>query len=202
MASSGERATPMATFTIERLRRAPERYIQQHDPRRASARTCPHPAANRRSPPAAAPPSALDGLLGLRLAALSRWYETAPVPPSGTAALRQRRRAARGGRRSRARCSRRCRPSSGAFGRDAAPPNAARTLDLDIVAIGRHSCAPRPTRCCRIRACTSAPSSSRRCWTWRPTGTILASAAARAPAGRAARPRACSHLRDGALGLG
>jgi 2-amino-4-hydroxy-6-hydroxymethyldihydropteridine diphosphokinase len=77
----------------------------------------------------------LDGVAGLRLAALSRWYETAPMPPSGQplyvngvarlegcvdpeillAALQG---------------------IEQAFGRVRGVTNAARTLDLDIVAMG------------------------------------------------------------------
>ena len=79
---------------------------------------------------------ALDALPGLRLKGLSRWYETEPVPPSGQpfyvngvalltgnvepvgllAALQS---------------------IEHAFGRVRGEPNAPRTLDLDIVAIGR-----------------------------------------------------------------
>jgi 2-amino-4-hydroxy-6-hydroxymethyldihydropteridine diphosphokinase len=81
---------------------------------------------------------ALRDLPGLRLQAVSHWYETAPVPPSGQppyvngmvrlkpigpmpdpAALLARLQAIE------ARC-----------GRQRGLPNAARTLDLDIVAIG------------------------------------------------------------------
>ncbi len=79
--------------------------------------------------------AALDGVAGLRLAALSRWYETAPMPPSGQppyingvahleghadpeillAALQR---------------------IEHAFGRVRGVVNAARTLDLDIIAVG------------------------------------------------------------------
>jgi 2-amino-4-hydroxy-6-hydroxymethyldihydropteridine diphosphokinase len=78
---------------------------------------------------------ALDGVAGLRLAALSRWHETAPMPPSGQppyvngvarlegcadpaillAALQQ---------------------IEQRFGRTRGAVNAARTLDLDIIAMG------------------------------------------------------------------
>jgi 2-amino-4-hydroxy-6-hydroxymethyldihydropteridine diphosphokinase len=85
--------------------------------------------------------AALDALPGLRLRALSRWYLTAPVPPSGqppyvnaVAALRCEPGTAR--------------PDPGALlaalqaiearaGRTRGEPNAARTLDLDIIAMGR-----------------------------------------------------------------
>jgi 2-amino-4-hydroxy-6-hydroxymethyldihydropteridine diphosphokinase len=81
---------------------------------------------------------ALDGLAGLRLRALSRWYATAPVPPTpgvpdyvnGVALLEGRA------------------PDPGAllaalqtieaaFGRTRPYPNAPRTLDLDLLAIGQ-----------------------------------------------------------------
>jgi 2-amino-4-hydroxy-6-hydroxymethyldihydropteridine diphosphokinase len=79
---------------------------------------------------------ALAGLPGLRLVAVSRWYETAPVPPSGQppyvngiallraagpvdpAALLAALHAVEAGR-----------------GRARSLPNAARTLDLDLIAI-------------------------------------------------------------------
>lgn len=84
----------------------------------------------------------LDALPGLRLRALSRWYLTAPVPPSGqppyvnaVALLRVAPRAAT--------------PEPGALlatlqgmqsraGRTCGERNAARTLDLDIIAMGEH----------------------------------------------------------------
>ena len=84
---------------------------------------------------------ALDALPGLRLRGLSRWYLTAPVPPSGSAALRQR--ALRlCGRNQAARipiltcCSPHCRRSRRKQGASRSEPNAARTLDLDIIAMG------------------------------------------------------------------
>jgi 2-amino-4-hydroxy-6-hydroxymethyldihydropteridine diphosphokinase len=78
--------------------------------------------------------AALDNVAGLRLTGLSRWYETAPIPPSGQpsyingvarlegavapdillAGLQQIERS---------------------FGRVRGAPNAARTLDLDIIAM-------------------------------------------------------------------
>jgi 2-amino-4-hydroxy-6-hydroxymethyldihydropteridine diphosphokinase len=83
---------------------------------------------------------ALDALPGLRLRALSRWYRTAPVPPSGQppyvngVAIAQ------------------CEPGAAEpdpavllaalqaiearAGRVRGAPNAARTLDLDIIAMG------------------------------------------------------------------
>jgi 2-amino-4-hydroxy-6-hydroxymethyldihydropteridine diphosphokinase len=85
--------------------------------------------------------AALDALPGLRLRALSRWYRTAPVPPSGqppyvnAVAVLQRDSGAR-------------EPDPGLLlaalqamearaGRVRGQPNAARTLDLDIIAMGQ-----------------------------------------------------------------
>jgi 2-amino-4-hydroxy-6-hydroxymethyldihydropteridine diphosphokinase len=81
----------------------------------------------------------LDRIPGMRLARLSRWFETAPVPPSGqppyvnaVAALRVDSSAI-------------VEPTSllhrlmqieAACGRQRSTPNAARTLDLDIIGIG------------------------------------------------------------------
>ena len=86
--------------------------------------------------------AALDALPGLRLRALSRWYLTEPVPPSGqpdyvnAVAVLQR--------ASRAPqipilppCSPHCRRSRRGQGRVRGEPNAARTLDLDIIAMGQ-----------------------------------------------------------------
>jgi 2-amino-4-hydroxy-6-hydroxymethyldihydropteridine diphosphokinase len=84
--------------------------------------------------------AAMDALPGLRLRALSRWYLTAPVPPSGqppyvnaVAVLHAEASA--------------CEPEPALLlvalqaieageGRTRGAPNAARTLDLDIVAMG------------------------------------------------------------------
>ena len=81
----------------------------------------------------------LDTLPGLRVVALSRWYRTDPIPASdqpsfvnGVVQLRMRSGAP-------------CDPAAllaalhrieAAFGRQRGTPNAARTLDLDLVAIG------------------------------------------------------------------
>ncbi len=77
----------------------------------------------------------LAALPGLRLAALSRWFETAPVPPSGqpdyingVARL--------AGAAEPAALLAALRAIEAAFGRDRGEPNAARTLDLDLIAIG------------------------------------------------------------------
>jgi 2-amino-4-hydroxy-6-hydroxymethyldihydropteridine diphosphokinase len=83
--------------------------------------------------------TALDGLPGLRLRGLSRWYRTTPMPPSGQpdyingvahlsgailpddllAALQE---------------------LEAKAGRTRGAPNAARTLDLDIIAMGSLIC--------------------------------------------------------------
>jgi 2-amino-4-hydroxy-6-hydroxymethyldihydropteridine diphosphokinase len=78
---------------------------------------------------------ALDTLPGLTLKGLSRWYETDPVPPSGqppyingVACLT--------GLADPAVLLAALQDIENAFGRVRSEPNAARTLDLDIVAIG------------------------------------------------------------------
>lgn len=78
---------------------------------------------------------ALRGLPGLRLAAVSRWWITAPVPPSGqpdyvNAVARLE------GEADPAWLLARLQAIEAAAGRVRSVPNAARTLDLDIVAIG------------------------------------------------------------------
>jgi 2-amino-4-hydroxy-6-hydroxymethyldihydropteridine diphosphokinase len=77
----------------------------------------------------------LDGVAGLRLAALSRWYETAPMPPSGqppyingVARLE--------GSADPAILLAGLQQIEQAFGRVRGVANAARTLDLDIIAMG------------------------------------------------------------------
>ena len=90
----------------------------------------------------------LDLLPGLRVAALSRWFLTAPVPPSGqpdyvnaVAALRFE----PGQAIDPAELLARLMEIEAAFGRQRGEPNAPRTLDLDIVAIGglvRHEADP------------------------------------------------------------
>jgi 2-amino-4-hydroxy-6-hydroxymethyldihydropteridine diphosphokinase len=80
--------------------------------------------------------TALDMLLGLRLKGLSRWYETDPVPPSGQppyingVALLT-------GSADPAELLSALQAIEHAFGRVRGQPNAPRTLDLDIVAMGR-----------------------------------------------------------------
>jgi 2-amino-4-hydroxy-6-hydroxymethyldihydropteridine diphosphokinase len=78
---------------------------------------------------------ALRSLPGLRLLALSRWYRTAPVPPSGqpdylngVARLQ--------GRADPAWLLARLHAIESAAGRQRGEINAARTLDLDIIAMG------------------------------------------------------------------
>jgi 2-amino-4-hydroxy-6-hydroxymethyldihydropteridine diphosphokinase len=84
--------------------------------------------------------AALDRLLGLRVRGLSRWYETAPVPPSGqppyvnaVAHLM----AERASSSDPAALLSQLMSVETAFGRARSVRNAARTLDLDIIAIGR-----------------------------------------------------------------
>lgn len=82
----------------------------------------------------------LDALPGLRLSALSRWYRTAPVPPSGQppyvnaiALLRGESTAAEPGP---AELLRWLLALEAEAGRVRGESNAARTLDLDIIAMG------------------------------------------------------------------
>ena len=79
--------------------------------------------------------AALDGIAGLRLRAISRWYETAAMPPSGqppyvngVARLE--------GQADPAALLHALQALEHAHGRRRSTANAARTLDLDIVAIG------------------------------------------------------------------
>ena len=79
--------------------------------------------------------AALDGVAGLRLAAVSEWYETEAVPPSsqppyvnGVARL--------DGDADPANLLHALQAMELAHGRERSVPNAARTLDLDIIAIG------------------------------------------------------------------
>src|SRR5689334_8589693 len=81
---------------------------------------------------------ALDGLAGLRLRALSRWYLTQPVPPSGqppyinaVALLTD------GPKVEPADLLARLQSLEAVAGRIRTEPNAARTLDLDIIAMGK-----------------------------------------------------------------
>jgi 2-amino-4-hydroxy-6-hydroxymethyldihydropteridine diphosphokinase len=79
--------------------------------------------------------AALDALVGLRLVGLSRWFRTAPMPPSGqpdyingVARLR--------GTADSAALLAALQAIETRAGRHRSTPDAARTLDLDIVAIG------------------------------------------------------------------
>lgn len=79
--------------------------------------------------------AALDGLLGLRVRRVSRWYESTPVPPSdqppyvnGVARL--------DGGTDPAALLAALHAIEARAGRSRGAPNAARTLDLDLVAMG------------------------------------------------------------------
>ncbi len=87
----------------------------------------------------------LDALPGFRLIGLSRWYETAPIPPSGqppyvnaVAALRYSQGPDASGPTpvDPAELLAHLLQIEDACGRQRSAPNAARTLDLDIIAIG------------------------------------------------------------------
>ncbi len=80
--------------------------------------------------------AALDGMLGLRLRGLSRWYRTAPVPSSdqpdyvnGVAHL--------SGQAEPEALLAALQATEAAAGRRRGMPNAPRSLDLDIIAIGQ-----------------------------------------------------------------
>jgi 2-amino-4-hydroxy-6-hydroxymethyldihydropteridine diphosphokinase len=83
----------------------------------------------------------LDALPGLRLLALSRWYRTAPVPPSGQPpyinAVALLGVTARAAQPDPARLLDWLQAIETASGRVRGEPNAARTLDLDIIAMGQ-----------------------------------------------------------------
>ena len=79
--------------------------------------------------------AALHGVMGLRCTALSRWFATQPVPPSGqppyingVARLE--------GEADPAELLAALQAIEAANGRQRSTPNAARTLDLDILAVG------------------------------------------------------------------
>jgi 2-amino-4-hydroxy-6-hydroxymethyldihydropteridine diphosphokinase len=79
----------------------------------------------------------LDGLLGLRLRALSRWYLTEPVPPSGQALYVNGIALLVGGPEADpAALLAELQAVEAHAGRIRTEPNAARTLDLDIIAMG------------------------------------------------------------------
>jgi 2-amino-4-hydroxy-6-hydroxymethyldihydropteridine diphosphokinase len=81
----------------------------------------------------------LDLIPGLRVAALSRWFESAPVPPSGQPPYVNavaRLRVDPGVMPDPASLLDRLMQIETACGRQRSTPNAARTLDLDIIGIG------------------------------------------------------------------
>lgn len=78
--------------------------------------------------------AALDGVAGLRVAGVSRWYETAPVPPSGQPPYVNGVVALDGSATPEALLAALQRIEQD-FGRVRAEANAPRTLDLDIVAM-------------------------------------------------------------------
>jgi 2-amino-4-hydroxy-6-hydroxymethyldihydropteridine diphosphokinase len=80
--------------------------------------------------------TALDGLAGLRLKGLSRWYETDPVPQSGQPPYCNGVALLVGEAVDPAAVLAVLQSIETAFGRVRSVPNAARTLDLDIVAMG------------------------------------------------------------------
>lgn len=80
--------------------------------------------------------AALATLPGLTLQALSRWYETDPVPPSGQPPYINGVARLSGPVTDPATLLAALQDIENRFGRVRSEPNAARTLDLDIVAIG------------------------------------------------------------------
>ena len=78
----------------------------------------------------------LDALPGLRLSGLSRWYETAPVPPSGQPPYVNAVAALSGQRIDPVALLAQLLAIETECARERGLPDAARTLDLDIVAIG------------------------------------------------------------------
>jgi 2-amino-4-hydroxy-6-hydroxymethyldihydropteridine diphosphokinase len=79
---------------------------------------------------------ALDALPGMTLKGLSRWYETDPVPPSGQPPYINGVALLVGNVTDPAALLAALQAIETAFGRVRGEPNAPRTLDLDIVAIG------------------------------------------------------------------
>ena len=79
---------------------------------------------------------ALDGLPGLRLKALSRWYESVPVPPSGQPSYVNGVALLTGVGIDPAGLLAALQAIENRFGRRRPEANAARTLDLDIIAMG------------------------------------------------------------------
>ena len=79
--------------------------------------------------------ASLDGMAGLRCVALSRWFATSPVPPSGQPPYINGL-ARLDGWVEPERLLAELQRVEAAHGRQRSVPNAARTLDLDIVAMG------------------------------------------------------------------
>jgi 2-amino-4-hydroxy-6-hydroxymethyldihydropteridine diphosphokinase len=159
--------------------------------------------ANLPTPEGAAPlatcraaAAALDDIPGLRLVGLSRWFRTAPVPPSGqpdyiNAVARLR------GVADPATLLAALQAIEAAAGRWRGARDAARTLDLDILAMGPLGglCRPGPDPVLpHPRAC--AASCWRRCWTSHPTGCIRCCSAPPPPCWPRCRPRGCIRWRD------
>jgi 2-amino-4-hydroxy-6-hydroxymethyldihydropteridine diphosphokinase len=84
--------------------------------------------------------AALDGVAGLRLTGLSRWYETTPIPPSGQPPYINGVARLEGSSAPEFLLARLQRIEHD-FGRVRGVANAARTLDLDIIAMGDLVCA-------------------------------------------------------------
>ncbi len=78
--------------------------------------------------------TALETLPGLRLCAISRWYETAPIPPGGPPYINGAARLE--GDADPAELLRWLQAIEQRFGRVRSTQNAPRTLDLDIIAMG------------------------------------------------------------------
>ena len=88
---------------------------------------------------------ALDALPGLRLRGLSRWYRSAPIPPSGQDFYINGVALLAGDAADPAGLMLNLQDIETRFGRQRSAPNAARILDLDIIAIGDLvRCAPDP----------------------------------------------------------
>lgn len=144
---------------------------------------------------------ALDGLAGLRCMALSRWYATAPMPPSGQppyingVALLE-------GEVDPALLLAALQALELGHGRQRSVPNAARTLDLDVVAMGALVRAapdpviPHPRM--HERAFVLAPLLDVAPDWYHPVLDRSAKALLAALTDQGARPIAPSHLRDGA----
>src|SRR5579883_249158 len=138
--------------------------------------------ANLPSPEFGAPPQSLEAALrhmadrGLRIGARSRWYRSAPVPPSdqpwfvnGVIAV--------GTALDPAALLEILHTIEARFGRVRRERNAARVLDLDLLAYDERVSAEGETPILPHRACTSARSCCCPWRTWRRNGATRASAA-------------------------